>query len=140
MGRAVVERLVREGASVVIGDLDAQAANETAEQITATAQGRAVAVAGDVARRDDVHAMVQAAVQSFGRLDVMVAHAGVAHWAPFLDHDQSMFESTLAVNLTGAFLCIQEAARFMRDDSGSIVVPGSTHDSWTESWMPAYTA
>jgi 3-oxoacyl-[acyl-carrier protein] reductase len=72
---------------------------------------------------------------------VMVAHGGVAQWASFLDQDQSMFESTLAVNLTGAFLCIQEAARVMKEArGGSIVVTGSTNATWIESGMAAYNA
>ena len=141
MGRAVAERLVGEGASVVIGDLDGGLALSTASEIAATAPGRVLAVEGDVARRSDVRAMVGAAVDSFGRLDVMVAHAGIGIFKPFLEHDESTFESTLAVNLTGAFLCIQEAANVMKGSGGgAIVVTGSTNAFWIETNLAAYNA
>ena len=122
MGRAVAERLLDEGASVVIGDVDGPLARRTASELASTAPDRAIAVEGDVASRSDVRAMVAAAVDTFGRLDVMVAHAGVGTFQPFFEHDESTFESTLAVNLVGAFLCIQEAAVVMKEQGGGAIV------------------
>jgi NAD(P)-dependent dehydrogenase (short-subunit alcohol dehydrogenase family) len=141
MGRAVAERLVAEGASVVIGDVDGDLARRTAGEIAARDPDRVVAVEGDVARRSDVQAMVAAAVDTFGGLDVMVAHAGIGLYKPFFDHDEATFESTLAVNVIGAFLCIQEAAKVMRDSGGgAIVVTGSTNATWIETNLAAYNA
>jgi 3-oxoacyl-[acyl-carrier protein] reductase len=141
IGRAVVERLVSEGASVVIADLDGELASATAEAVVATAPEHVVSVKTDVSRRSDVQRAVLEAVERFGRLDVMVSHAGIADVEPFLDQDEASFSKMLAVNLTGAFLCIQEAARAMKEaGGGAIVVTGSTNAFWIESNAAAYNA
>jgi 3-oxoacyl-[acyl-carrier protein] reductase len=142
MGRAVAERLLDEGARVVVGDMDGPLARRTAADLASSSPERAIAVEGDVARRSDVRAMVAGAVDAFGRLDVMVAHAGIGTYKPFFEHDETTFESTLAVNLVGAFLCIQEAASVMKErgGGGAIVVTGSTNASWVETNLAAYNA
>jgi NAD(P)-dependent dehydrogenase (short-subunit alcohol dehydrogenase family) len=141
IGRAVVELLLREGGSVVIADIDAEEAQRTAAELAASAPGRVLALGTDVARREDVRAAVAAALGRFGRLDVMIAHAGIADVEPFLEQDEDSFAKMLAVNVTGAFLCIQEAARVMKDaGGGAIVVTGSTNAFWTESNAAAYNA
>jgi NAD(P)-dependent dehydrogenase (short-subunit alcohol dehydrogenase family) len=141
IGRAVVEQLLREGGSVVIADLDDAEAAATATALEDGAPGRVAAVRCDVARREDVRAAVATATDRFGRLDIMVSHAGIADVEPFLDQDESSFAKMLAVNVTGAFLCIQEAARVMRETGGgAIVVTGSTNAFWIESNAAAYNA
>lgn len=141
IGRAVVEQLLREGGSAVIADIDGAEAARTAEVLSEVAPGRVAALPCDVSRREDVHAAVALASERFGRLDIMVSHAGIADVEPFLEQDESSFAKMLAVNVTGAFLCIQEAARVMRErGGGSIVVTGSTNAFWIESNAAAYNA
>jgi NAD(P)-dependent dehydrogenase (short-subunit alcohol dehydrogenase family) len=141
IGRAVVEVLLREGGSVVIADIDGEEADRTAAELTAVAPGRLAALPCDVSRREDVHAAVTLAGARFGRLDIMVSHAGIADVEPFLEQDESSFAKMLAVNITGAFLCIQEAARVMKaTGGGAIVVTGSTNAFWIESNAAAYNA
>lgn len=141
IGRAVVEQLLREGGSVVIADLDDAEAAVTSTALEAGTPGRVAAVRCDVSRREDVRAAVATATERFGRLDIMVSHAGIADVEPFLEQDESSFAKMLAVNVTGAFLCIQEAARVMRETGGgAIVVTGSTNAFWIESNAAAYNA
>lgn len=141
IGRAVVEQLLREGGSAVIADIDGDEAARTAETLSTVGPGRVAALPCDVSSRADVHAAVALALARFGRLDVMVSHAGIADVEPFLDQDEGSFAKMLAVNVTGAFLCIQEAARVMRErGGGSIVVTGSTNAFWIESNAAAYNA
>ena len=113
IGRAVVELLLREGGSAVIADIDGEEADRAAGELAAAVPGRVAAVRCDVSRREDVRAAVALALERFGRLDIMVSHAGIADVEPFLDQDEASFAKMLAVNITGAFLCIQEAARVM---------------------------
>ncbi len=141
IGRAVVERLLGEGASVVIADIDGDEGARTAATLEADAPGRVTAVACDVSRREDVRAAVALAVARHGGLDIMVSHAGIADVEPFLEQDEGSFTKLLAVNLVGAFLCIQESARVMRQrGGGSIVITGSTNAFWIESNAAAYNA
>lgn len=140
IGRAVVEGLVAEGGRVLIADVDADLAERTARAIDA--DGTRVSVRRcDVSRRPDVRATVRDAVDMFGRLDVMVSHAGIADVEPFLDQDDASWHKMLDVNLTGAFLCIQEAALAMRErGGGTIVVTASTNAFWIESNAASYNA
>jgi NAD(P)-dependent dehydrogenase (short-subunit alcohol dehydrogenase family) len=141
IGGAVVEQLLREGGAAVIADIDGEEAERTAKRLSETAPGRVAALRCDVSRREDVRAAVALALKRFGRLDVMVSHAGIADVEPFLEQDEGSFAKMLAVNVTGAFLCIQEAARVMRErGGGSIVVTGSTNAFWIESNAAAYNA
>jgi glucose 1-dehydrogenase len=122
IGLACAEAFAREGARVVLADLNEAAARRGAERITA-AGGKALAVGCDVASRASVEAAVQATVDAFGRLDLLVANAGIVHAAEFLDLQEADFDRVLAVNLKGAFLCGQAAARRMvaQGDGGAIV-------------------
>ncbi|MFP3914452.1 MAG: SDR family NAD(P)-dependent oxidoreductase, partial [Actinomycetota bacterium] len=84
---------------------------------------------------------VQRCVTELGRIDVMVAHAGIADVEPFLEQDDASWRKMLAVNMDGVFYSIQEAAREMSSwGGGSIVVTASTNASWVESNAAAYNA
>jgi NAD(P)-dependent dehydrogenase (short-subunit alcohol dehydrogenase family) len=139
IGRAVVETLLRDGGSVVIADLDAEEAERTAAELKTTAPDRVVAIETDIARREDVRRAVEVAVENFGGLDIMVAHAGIADVEPFMQQDEESLTKMLSVNITGTFLCIQESARVMKETGGgAIVVTGSTNAFWVESNAAAY--
>jgi NAD(P)-dependent dehydrogenase (short-subunit alcohol dehydrogenase family) len=134
IGRAVAAALAAEGAQVTVLDFDAEAAERTSAELGC------VAVAGDVAQRDDVRRAVETCVERHGGLDVVSANAGVAVVEPFLETDDATWERILAVNLHGAFRTIQESARAMRDHGGAIVVTTSTNAFWPETGTTAYTA
>ncbi len=120
IGRASAERLLAEGAKVVIADVDKARLEETAAAI-GTADG-VLAVATDVSRKDEVDALVAAAVKRFGRLDIMVNNAGICPIVPFLDVTEETYDRVLNVNLKGAFLGTQAAGRQMIAQGGGGVI------------------
>lgn len=138
IGRRVAEQLHEEGAGVVILDLDAGLAQETA----AALGPRAAALGGDVADRAHVIAAVDACVERFGAIDAMIAHAGIADVEPFMEIGDESWQRMLDVNVNGVFHCVQEAARRMigRPDGGAIVVTCSTNAFWVESNAAHYNA
>jgi NAD(P)-dependent dehydrogenase (short-subunit alcohol dehydrogenase family) len=139
IGRAVAERFLAEGAGVVLLDLDGELAAATAAELASAGPVRAVS--GDVARREDVRTAVETCIEAFGRIDVMVAHAGIADVKPLLETELESWQRILDVNLTGVFLCMQEAGRVMaRGDGGAIVVTASTNSFWVEQNMSPYNA
>lgn len=141
IGRAVVEGFVAEGGSAVIADIDGTLAERTAREIEAEAPGRVASIETDVSRREDVRRAIDEAVRRWGGLDVMISHAGIADVEPFLEQHDASWDKMIAVNLTGAFLCVQEAARNMKESGGgAIVVTGSTNAFWIESNAAAYNA
>ena len=112
IGLACAEAMKREGAQVVLVDVDEKVGEEAAQRLG----GRFVAC--DVSRKPAVVAAVAAAVEAYGRLDIAVANAGIVHAAEFLDLDEADFDRVLAVNLKGVFLVGQAAARQMVAQGG----------------------
>lgn len=112
LGYAIARRLARDGAHVVIADLNHAAARKAADEIIAEG-GRANACATDVASPSSVQQLVDDTLERHGRLDVMVSNAGIGELYHFLDQPFDRWQKTLDVNLTGVFLCGQAAARVM---------------------------
>jgi NAD(P)-dependent dehydrogenase (short-subunit alcohol dehydrogenase family) len=125
IGYAIAERLVGEGARVMIADIDEQRGAEAAQ--TLSRDGEARFQKTDVSQAGDARALVEAAVGAFGRIDVLVNNAGIVHGADFLDLSEADFDRVLGVNLKGSFLVGQAVARHMvgrvkaGDKPGSIV-------------------
>ena len=138
MGRATAIRLARDGYAVVVAEIDGARATGVAAEIG----DAAFAFAVDISDPDAVEALVSATLERFGRLDAMVANAGVPHGAPFLDLDGPTWERVLAVNLKGVFLCCQSAAKAMvaAGTPGAIVTVASTYAEVTAEEASAYSA
>ena len=117
IGFACAQAFAREGAKVLLADLNAEQGEKRAAELKdAGADGAFVRC--DVSRKADVVAAVARAVDGFGRLDILVANAGIVHAAEFLDLEESDFDRVLAVNLKGIFLTGQAAARQMAKQGG----------------------
>ncbi|MGY2700888.1 3-oxoacyl-ACP reductase FabG [Nocardioides sp. HB32] len=117
LGRAIAERFVAEGAQVVVGDVDVAAAESCA-----AALGSALAVRCDVTSEDDVAALVDAAVTTYGGLDVMVNNAGVLRDATMRKMSLDDFRLVLDTHVQGTWLGTRAAAAVMREaGTGSIV-------------------
>jgi glucose 1-dehydrogenase len=128
IGYAIAELFGHNGAAVTVNYLaHDEEANALAEAIEA-AGGRAIALKGDVSDAHDVERLVATTVEKFGRLDVLVNNAGIESAQPLLETDEENWDTTLAVNLKGPFLCLQAAARHMQKDGGSIVNISSIHE------------
>jgi NAD(P)-dependent dehydrogenase (short-subunit alcohol dehydrogenase family) len=140
IGRSVVTKLAAEGASVLIADIDGALAESTAHEFDPTAR-RILAAAVDVSKRDQVQAAIKVTLARFGRLDIMVSHAGIVDVEPFLEQDDESWTKMLTVNVLGAFICVQEAARAMKEaGTGTIVITTSTNAFWIESNASGYNA
>jgi NAD(P)-dependent dehydrogenase (short-subunit alcohol dehydrogenase family) len=112
IGLACAQAFAREGAKVFLTDLNEDAGRR--EVLKLRAEGAQASFAAcDVSRKDQVDAAIRSAVDEFGRLDVLVANAGIVHAAEFLDLEEKDFDRVLSVNLKGVFLAGQAAARQM---------------------------
>lgn len=123
IGREAVLLFAREGARVVVADLDGAAARRTAEEVRA-AGGEAEPVACDVARSDDVRAAVETAERRFGALHVLFNNAGIfpADDGSPVDTPEETFDRVMAVNAKGVFLgCKHGIPALLRAGGGSIV-------------------
>lgn len=125
IGEACVRRFVAEGARVLVVDLD-QAAGE---RLVAALGERTAFFHGNVADKACAQAAVATAVERFGRLDILLANAGIVHAAPFLELEEADFDRVLAVNLKSYFLFGQAAARRMvaQGGGGAIVLMSSVN-------------
>jgi NAD(P)-dependent dehydrogenase (short-subunit alcohol dehydrogenase family) len=122
IGLACAQAFAREGARVVLADVKEDAVRVAAAQLQAQGM-QASSIACDVARKAEVEGAVRHAVERFGRLDILVANAGIVHAADFLDLEEADFDRVLAVNLKGAFLAGQAAARQMvKQGAGGAIV------------------
>lgn len=120
IGRATVELFVREGAKVVIADVDVAAG----EQLAASLGGQALFRRTDVAIAEEVQALVDFAVESFGGLDIMFNNAGIscAMFDRFLDDELADFHRVMGVNLLGVMLGSQRAGRYMAGHGGGSII------------------
>ncbi len=126
LGRAYAVALAAAGAAVVVNDLNAEAANETADLIT-SAGGKAVTEIGAVGSSEVAQALVDRAVSEFGRLDILVTNAGVLRDRVLWKMTDEDFDLVIATHLRGTFTCARAAATKMREqgDGGRIIVVGS---------------
>jgi NAD(P)-dependent dehydrogenase (short-subunit alcohol dehydrogenase family) len=117
IGLACARAFAAEGAKVLLADVKEDAARREAERLRA--EGKAASfISCDVSRKADVDGMIGAAVREFGRVDVLLANAGIVHAAEFLDLEEKDFDRVIAVNLKGIFLAGQAAARQMVKQGG----------------------
>jgi meso-butanediol dehydrogenase/(S,S)-butanediol dehydrogenase/diacetyl reductase len=126
IGAAACRAIASEGGRVVVADLDVARAQEIADSIVADG-GSARAVGVDVTDRSQVRAMVRAAVEAFGELNVIFNNAGMNRPRDFMDVDEENFDAIVRVNTWGVIVCTQEAARQMiaQGSGGKIVNTGS---------------
>jgi 3-oxoacyl-[acyl-carrier protein] reductase len=143
LGAAIAEELAARGATVVVADVDRGLATATAEQLASTGEPlrRASSAACDVSDPAAVAALFDAVAAEHGRIDVLVNNAGVGAVAPSEELSLELWSRTLAVNLTGTFLCAQAAARHMlQAGRGVIVNVGSVFAATGMPMRAAYAA
>lgn len=125
VGRASALRFAEEGASVVVADIDHDHAKETVRQIE-SAGGTAIAVGTDVSDEQQVQAMIAAAVDQYGRLDILFNNVGIPTprlGMTFEDHSLEDFNRLVAVNLGGVFLgCKYAVLQFKKQESGGVIL------------------
>jgi NAD(P)-dependent dehydrogenase (short-subunit alcohol dehydrogenase family) len=121
IGEACARLFLEQGARVVIVDVDKEKGQALASQLQQ--QGHEILfLASDVGNKVEVDAVIAQVLAQHGRLDVLVSNAGIFKAAPFLEVSESDFDEVLRVNLKGAFLVGQAAARVMKEKGGGAIV------------------
>ena len=121
IGRAIAERLARDGADVALADVRADRLEESVAAVEGHG-GRALALSADVTRKAEVDAMVESTVDRLGGIDALFSNAGVIEVEPFLEAKEASWDRIMAVNAKGVFLCGQAAARAMIPRKGGCIV------------------
>lgn len=138
IGKACAERLLADGARIVIADIDESRLNETAAALGDA--DTVLAVVTDVGKKEDVEALIAVAVENFGRIDIMVNNAGIAKVQDFLDVTKADYDAVLGVNLEGAFWGTQAAGRRMiaQGDGGVIINMSSINSGLANPRVATY--
>ena len=102
--------MAREGASVVIADVD-ELSGHKLEELIRNSGGKVLFVRTDVSRKAGTEVMVQKAIKEFGRLDIIVNNAGILFTAPMEGTTEEMWDKQFAINVKGLFFCCQAAAK-----------------------------
>ena len=138
IGKAVVLGLAEAGANIVIDYVANEEATEDLEKQVVALGDRAIGFEADVSKVEDLERLIAAAVDAFGRLDIMVNNAGIETRTSVLDTTEEQFERVMAINLKSAFFGTQLAAKQMiaQGDGGRIINITSVHEDWP---MPGNT-
>ena len=141
LGRASALTFAREGAKIVVADIDAKGGKETVQMIE-KGGGEALFVKTDVSKEDEVEAMVNKAVQTYGRLDCVHNDVGIEELpTPFTERTEEQWNRVLDVNLKGSFLCMKHEIKYMVNQGGGAIVNTSSIFGLTGSpGLAAYTA
>lgn len=139
MGLAIAECYAEQGARVVLADIHGDAAVRAAHAITLKG-GRAVGVEMNVTDEAAVEAGVNAAVEAFGGLDILISNAGIQHIAAIHDLSLAAWQNMTAIHLDGAFLTTRAALRVMYEQrrGGSIIYMGSAHSKSASALKAPY--
>ena len=124
LGYAIAERFVAEGARVVLGDVNLEATQVAAKQLGGDSKGGGVALAVrcNVAKADEVEALLQTAVDSFGGLDIMVNNAGITRDATMRKMTEEQFDEVISVHLKGTWNGTRLAAAIMRENKRGAII------------------
>lgn len=118
IGKAIATAINARGGSVVVADLDAETASQTASELG----DQAHAVTTDVSRSEDVHRMIDETVRVFGGIDILINNAGVDRAVPILEMEEDEWDRLMAINLKSVFLCTKAALPSMIGRGGGCVV------------------
>ena len=138
IGKAIVLGLAQQGANVVIDYVSNEAATEELEQRVAALGDTAIGVEADVSRVNELQRLIDTAVATFGRVDIMVNNAGVETRTSILETDEHAYDKVMDINLKSAFFGTQLAAKQMiaQGGGGRIINITSVHEDWP---MPGNT-
>lgn len=143
IGRATALRFSREGAKIVVADVNAAEGNETAEAVRATG-GEAIFVQADVASAQDCAHMVEQAERTFGKLNVLFNNAGIMHSADddAVQTEEDIWDLTMAINLKGVFLGCKFGIPALRRAGGGSIINTASFVALVGAATPqlAYTA
>lgn len=140
IGRGIALRLAQDGADVVVNDINSETVNKVVKEIEALGR-KAIAFVADVSNGTAVYSMVEQAVAEFGKLDIMVANAGIAQVKQAIEITEEDWDRIFAVNAKGIFLCDQAAAKQMiKQKNGKIINCASIAGHSGFSLLSSYSA
>jgi 3-oxoacyl-[acyl-carrier protein] reductase len=140
IGKEIAQTFAREGAKVVIADLNQQGADAAAKELDASGK-RAMGVAMDVTSEPQVEAGMAKAIAAFGRLDILVSNAGITRDQLLMRMKREDWDAVLATNLTATFLLAQAAMRpMLKQRSGRIIAVGSVVGQMGNAGQTNYAA
>ncbi|MCY3978934.1 MAG: glucose 1-dehydrogenase [Chloroflexi bacterium] len=141
IGRHIALRLADEGADVLVNYASSEAgAEDIAAQIRDKGR-RSIAARANIAERKDVDAMFERLLAEFGRIDILVNNSAIDPVIPFLDMTDEQWDRVININLKGAYMCSQAAAKQMvKQGGGNIIIIGSMHSMATFPGMLAYAS
>ena len=142
IGAGAAKRMAGQGLAVVLAGRTTDELDEVVDEIRG-AGGRAMAVTVDVSDEEALGEAYRATMEDYGRLDVVVANAGVnGRWAGIDDLTADDFRSTVDINLTGTFLTIKHAVPYLRQQGGSVIVVASVNGTriFSNSGASAYSS
>ncbi len=122
LGEALCYRLAKEGCFVTVSDIKYERAQEVAEKITREYGRVAMAIKCDVTNEEDVKKMVEKTVERYGKLDIMIANAGILLAHDIIEFPLEDWKRVIDVNLTGYFLCAREAAKVMIKQRSGVII------------------
>lgn len=139
IGFEICRQLIDSGASVILNDIDESLAMQAAEKLERPSQ--CIVAPGDSSSQQCIDNMIALAVKHFGRLDIVIANAGITLFADFFDYTRTSFERVMQVNLTGTFFLVQAAAKQFRSqgDGGSILLMSSVTGHQAHKELAAYS-
>jgi 3-oxoacyl-[acyl-carrier protein] reductase len=138
IGAAIAKALAAEGAAVVVNYASSQAGADAVVAAITAAGGRAVAVGGDVSKAADARRIIDAAIDRYGRLDVLVNNSGVYEFAAIEDVTEEHFHRIFNINVLGAILTTQAAVKHL-GEGASIINIGSAVTDITPAHSAVYT-
>jgi 3-oxoacyl-[acyl-carrier protein] reductase len=122
IGRSVSEALAKEGANIVVSDINIDAAQKTADEIKAKYNIETLAIAGNVASLADCENLVQKSLDKFSKINILINNAGITKDNLVLRMSEMEWDAVISVNLKGVFNCTKAASKFMlKQRSGRIV-------------------
>jgi len=140
IGRAIALTLAKEGAAVIVNDINLESAKKVAEEIKSQG-GQAQPLKADIANGDEVSKMVKETVDSFKKIDILVNNAGIGKVIPAIETTEAQWDSIIDINLKGQFLCSQAVAKHMiKQKRGKIVNIASIGGHVGASGFAAYGA
>ena len=141
LGWAIAQRLARDGAAIVIAEIDGSLGEAKASAIREMGR-EALSIPTDVTRWSDVESMVQQTVAAFRRIDILVNNAGIlGPYATVMEYPEEIWDQVIAINLKGTFLCSKAVLPVMREQgSGSVVNMASVAGKEGNAQMAPYSA
>ena len=139
IGAAIAKSLAAQGASVVVNYASSKAGADTVVKAITAAGGNAVAVKGDVSKAGEAQGIIDAAIQNYGHLDILVNNSGVYEFAPVEAITEQQFHRLFNINVLGLLLTTQAAIAHLREGA-SIINIGSTISRLKPAGTAVYTA